>query len=149
MEDKEKLSDVCHEDFREVQPYMKNNSVEQARMKFSLCAKMYNCRANLHGKYDEEDRGCPACAQAQASKGGGVQDRLKGRGESRAEEESQSHLSICPQYAHLRVGLDRTTTEGMVAYFQSVLKERDKKRELDWSRVECTCATPIRHNDFV
>ena len=72
MEEREMLSDVCHEDFKEVQQYMKNNSVEQARMKFSLRAKMYNCRANLHGKYDEEDRGCPAFTQAEASEGGGV-----------------------------------------------------------------------------
>ena len=127
MEEKDKCEEIKHEDFREVQQYMKNLSIERARMKFSLRAKMFNCRANMHGKYDKEDRGCPACTRAQASEGGGVQDRLEGRGESRVEEESQSRLSICPQYAHLRVGLDITTTEGMVAYFQSVLKERDKK----------------------
>ena len=30
------MNDICNEAFREVQPYMKNNSTEQARMKFSL-----------------------------------------------------------------------------------------------------------------
>ena len=122
MEEKDKCEEIKHEDFREVQQYMKNLSIESARMKFSLRAKMFNCRANMHGKYDKEDRGCPACTMAR-----GREDRLEGEVEGRVEEESQSHLSVCPQYAHLRLGLDITTIEGMVSYFQSVLKERDKK----------------------
>ena len=128
MEGKEKCSEIRHEDFREVQSYMKNHSIEIARMKFSLRAKMYNCRANMHGKYDKGDRGCPACSLAQGREEDMEEDRVEqGSVEGRVEEESQSHLSVCPHYAHLRMGLDITTTEGMVTYFQSVLKERDKK----------------------
>ena len=40
MESKEKCSKIKHEDFREVQSYMKNSSIENARVKFSLRAKM-------------------------------------------------------------------------------------------------------------
>ena len=43
------------------------------------------------------------------------------------EEETQSHLIICPQYQHLRQGLDMYRLEDMIKYFQAVLKERDKK----------------------
>ena len=53
--------------------------------------------------------------------------REEDRVEGSVKEESQGHLSACPHYAHLRTGLDITTTEGMVTYFQLVLKERDKK----------------------
>ena len=87
---------------------------------------MYNCRANMHGKYDEDNRGCPACTMARGREEGREGDRAEGRAEARVEQESQSHLSVCPHYAHLRMGVDITTTEGMVSYFQSVLKERDK-----------------------
>ena len=31
---------------------------------------MYDCRANYHGKYEEDKRGCPACIEAGG--GGGV-----------------------------------------------------------------------------
>ena len=110
-----KLEDIQNEDFREVQSYMKCCAIEQARLTFSLRSKMYDCRANYHGKYDEDNRGCPACLEA------GGQDRQV------VEEESQSHLSVCPQYSHLRVGLDISTTKGMVEYFRAVLYERDKK----------------------
>ena len=110
-----KLQDIKHEDFREVQPYMKSCAIEQARLKFSLRSQMYDCKANYHGRYDEDNRGCPACVEA------GGQDR------STVEDESQSHLSICPHYSHLRQGRDISTTEGMVDYFRAVLYERDKK----------------------
>ena len=119
MESKEKCSEIRHEDFREVQSYMKENSIEKSRTMFSLRAKMYNCRANMHGSYDKDDRGCLACTLAQG--------REEGREEDWVDEESQSHLTVCPHYAHQRTGLDITITEGMVAYFQSILKERDKK----------------------
>jgi hypothetical protein len=83
MEEKDKCQEIKHEDFREVQPYMKNLSIESARMKFSLRAKMFNCRANMHGKCDKEDRGCPACTMAR-----GREDRVEGEVEGRVEEES-------------------------------------------------------------
>ena len=70
---------------------------------------MYDCLASYHSKYDEDKRGCPACLEA------GGHDRQV------VEEESQSHLSACPHYSHLRAGLDISTTEGMVKYFQAVL----------------------------
>jgi hypothetical protein len=37
------------------------------------------------------------------------------------EEETQSHLINCPQYQHLRQGLDIYRMEDMVKYFQAVL----------------------------
>ena len=110
MDSKEKCKDIKHEDCREVQRYMKTNSIEKARMKFSLRAKMYNCRANMHGKYDEDNRECPACTMAQGREEDKEGIRAEGRVEARVEEESQSHLSVCPHYAHLRMGLDITTT---------------------------------------
>ena len=54
-------------------------------------------------------------------------DNISGQDLTEVEEETQSHLSICPHYSHLRQGLEITTTEGMVQYFQAVLRERDKK----------------------
>ena len=77
MDSKEKCKDIKHEDFREVQSYMKTNSIENARMKFSLRAKMYNCRANMHGKYDEDNRGCPACTMARGREEGREGDRAE------------------------------------------------------------------------
>ena len=97
-----KLEDIKNEDFREVKDYMKSCAIKQARLKLSLRSQMYDCRANYPGKYEEDNRGCPACIEA------GGQDRQV------VEEESQSHLSICPHYSDLRAGLDIYTTEGQV-----------------------------------
>ena len=92
-------------------------------MKFSLRGRMYNCRANYHRRYDTNNRGCPACIEAR-----GTEDNSDSSQDGpEVKEETQSHLSICPYYSHLRQGLDITTTEGMVQYFQAVLRERDKK----------------------
>ena len=120
-----KLDEIKDEDFRNVQSYMNSCSIETARMTFSLRGKMYKCRANYHGSYDKEERGCPACREAR----GEEDDRSQGMSQDRPviEEESQSHLAVCPYYSHLRQGLDIATTEGMVQYFQAVLQERDKK----------------------
>ena len=90
--------------------------------------------------HDEDNRGCPACTmdrdreegregeRAQGREG----ERAQGRAEARVEEELQSRLSVCPHYAHLRMGLDISTTEGMVSYFQSVLKEGDMIKVIYW-----------------
>ena len=118
-----KLDDIKHEDFRSVQSYMKSCSIESARMKFSLRGRMYNCRANYHGSYDTNNRGCPACMEARGTE----DDSDSSQDGPEVEEETQSHLGICPHYSHLRQGLDIATTEGMVQYFQAVLRERDKK----------------------
>ena len=69
MDRLKKLEDIKNEDFRQVQEYMKCCAIEQARLTFSLRSKMYDCRANYHGKFDEDNRGCPACLEA------GGQDR--------------------------------------------------------------------------
>ena len=76
--------------------------------------------------FEKDERACPACSEvssaATARKDCGV-----GVVTVEVEEETQSHLIICPQYQHLRQGLDMYRLEDMIKYFQAVLKERDKK----------------------
>ena len=95
MESKDKCSEIRHEDFREVQSYMKENSIEKARMMFSLRAKMYNCRANMHGSYDKDDRGCPAFTLAQG--------REEGRQEGREEDRFGGGVAKSPLVSALTV----------------------------------------------
>ena len=118
METKDKLNDVKHEDFTKVQDYMISKNIENARMMFSLRSRMFHCRANHHGSYGPQERGCPACVEA---------DRRDGAsGGEEIEEESQSHISRCQEYEYLRRGLDLYCQDDLVKYFSAVMLERDK-----------------------
>ena len=80
----------------------------------------------MHGKYDKGARGCPAFPLARAGRRAA---RRAGRGQGggqRCGGVTEPPHCMSP-LDHLRIGLDIKTTEGMVTYFQSVLKERDKK----------------------
>ena len=73
------MCEIQNEDFRNVQSYMNSCSIETARIKFSLRGKMYKCRANYHGNYYKEERGCSACSEAR----GEEDDRIQGMGQDR------------------------------------------------------------------
>ena len=120
LSSKGKLEDVKNENFTKVQDYMKNKNIQSARMMFSLRSKMFHCRANHHGSYGPDERGCPACEKAERVSGASRIGDL--------EEESQSHISRCPEYEHLRRGLDLYCQDDLVRYFTAVMLERDKNK---------------------
>ena len=48
------------------------------------------------------------------------------------EDDTQSHLTSCAAYAHLRVGLDLEESDmDLVRYYQLVIREREQEEERD------------------
>ena len=41
----------------------------------------------------------------------------------------QDHLTTCLQYTHLQEGLDMETENGLVRFYQLVIREREKEKE--------------------
>ena len=125
MKVKDKLNDVKNDDFTNIQNYMKDKTIEGARVMFSLRSRMFSCRGNQHGSFGTNNRGCPACVSARA-KGDTMDPTMVAVA---VEEETQGHLAECPQYQHLRQGLDLYTQGDMVKYYMAVTREREKFRD--------------------
>ena len=110
----DKLENIKHEDFTKPQSYMSECNIEKARMMFSLRARMFHCRGNHHGSYTVGNRGCEACVTA---------------GNTEVEEETQCHLSRCPEYEPLRQGLDLSQQDDLIQYFTAVMRMREELRK--------------------
>ena len=102
-----KLDDVKHEDFREVQSYMKNKSVSIGRMAFKIRSKMVtdipaNFKNKLKSKKDD-NKGliCGYCNEQE------IMD--------------QAHCIQCVKWMDLRDGLDLSNIEDLVTFFSKML----------------------------
>ena len=116
----EKLDSVSDGDFRSIQPYMKNFSLESTRMGFRLRTKQFRCRVNMPKLFGNVLR-CHSCSS-------GPED---GPGGGPAPLESQSHLEQCMAYSHLRAGKDvELNFEDKCKYFMELSIEREKRK---WS----------------
>jgi hypothetical protein len=125
-----KLESVKHQDFREMQPYFKDKSIDKCRTKFRLRTEMLqsfkdNFRNNyrtLNKGQEEDDPGliCQDCKNV-----------------SSPARDSQVHCLTCPAWSHLREDLDMTDIrciEDMVVYFQRVLRAREEKDDKEKKR---------------
>ena len=104
-----KLEEIQNEDFRTIQPYFKEKSVENTRLVFRIRTKMVSkIPGNLKNMYKNTENGlkCSHCTEPVMT---------------------QSHCISCPGMAELRDGLELSEINDMVTFFRRVLKERDKK----------------------
>ena len=107
-----KLEDIKEEDFRELQPYSDDKSVDNGRMAFRIRSQMVkDIPGNFKNMYRvrgtvKDGLTCPDC-----------------RGE---EIMTQSHCLACPAWSELRQGLDITDINDLVVFFRKLLVERAK-----------------------
>ena len=100
------------DDFRELQPYFDEKSVDNGRMAFRIRSHMVkdipgNFK-NMYRRRGTETDGllCPDC---------GGEEIL-----------TQSHCLACPAWSELRQGLEMTNINDLVIFFRKLLVERAK-----------------------
>ena len=107
-----KLEDIKDEDFRDVQPYFDDKSVDNGRMAFRIRSQMVkDIPGNFKNMYrvrgtENDGLACPDC--------GGK------------EIMTQSHCLACPAWAEQRQGLEMTNINDLVVFFRRLLVEREK-----------------------
>ena len=112
VKSKTKLDHIKNEDFREVQKYFEEKSVENTRMAFKIRTHMVpEIPANFKNKYrvrgtDTEGLVCSECDEGEIF--------------------SQSHCLTCSAWADIREGLDMTDIRDLVTFFRKLLVERSK-----------------------
>ena len=120
-----KLEAIKHQNFTEMQPYLKDKSIDKCRTKFRLRTEMLEpFKDNFRSKYRTLERG-------QEEEDPGL--RYKNCQDSPPPaRDSQVHCLVCPAWSHLREDLDLTDVrciEDMVTYFQRVIKAREAKSD--------------------
>ena len=94
MSELEKLEDIKNDNFTELPEYMKEKSLEKARIAFRIRSKMVqNIKMNFNGSY-KHDLCCDKCDEE--------------------ELETQCHVMACKGWEDMREGLDMTRMEEMV-----------------------------------
>ena len=88
MEGKSKCDLICNRDFRKMQDFMKEKSLEKSRIEVLWLTNMIDTRATMKGKYRKYN--CPHCTD-------GLQNGTL---------ETPSHLMECQAYAGLRQGIN-------------------------------------------
>ena len=115
-----KLEAIKHQNFTEMQPYMKDKSIDKCRTKFRLRTEMLEqFKDNFRSNYRTMDRG-----QEEYDPGLRCQDC---KDDSPPARDSQVHCLVCPAWSHLREDLDMTdvrSIDDMVIYFKRVIKAR-------------------------
>ena len=112
IKSKSKLDAINGEDFRKVQDYFHDKSVENSRMAFRIRTEMVKeIPGNFKNKYRvrgtlNEGLICLEC-QEQAVM-------------------TQSHCITCPAWTEIRSGLDLSKISDMVVFFRKLLVERAK-----------------------
>ena len=110
LEGSQKLQEVKNENFREVQEYFKDKSIENSRMAFKVRCKMVpDIPGNFSSKYKKQGEQGLVCTYCQEG-----------------EIMSQSHCLECPAWEDLREGLELSKISDMVKFFRNLLKERAK-----------------------
>ena len=109
-----KLEPIKDEDFRKVQEYFSDKSVNKCRMAFEIRSQMVrDIPGNFKNKYRNKDASdsdsgliCKYCDVVVIM--------------------TQSHCVVCPAWQELRVGLDLTDIRDLVMFFRKLLEERTK-----------------------
>ena len=109
---KSKLDEIKDDDFKEVQPYFHEKSIEKTRMIFKMRTHMVpKIPGNFKNKYRvkgkvSEGLTCTLCTQGELF--------------------TQSHCVTCPAWSDVRQGLDMTNIDDLVVFFRKLLLERAK-----------------------
>ena len=110
VKEKKKLGAIKEDDFREVQPYFKDRSVDNVRMAFKIRTEMVQeIPGNYKNKYrvkgsENDGLKCSECAD----------DVIW----------TQSHCLTCPAWSEIREGLELTRIEDLVVFFRKLVVER-------------------------
>ena len=105
-----KLEDIKDEDFRKIQPYFLDKSIENTGIAFRIRTKLIkNIPGNFKSMFQNNPDGlkCSHCDETIMT---------------------QSHCVICPGLAALRVGLEMDDIGDMVTFFRKLMIERSKKK---------------------
>ena len=118
-----KMETHKNDNFKQVQEYMKQKSVHNCRMAFRIrCELVKDIKGNFKSKYKRQ----------------GGEKALKFEDCSLDQVQFQSLCMECPHWAGIREGLDLNTLEGLVNFFQRLLKER---------LMELHIETPVRDSE--
>ena len=109
---KSKLEAIKEDDFKEVQSYFHDKSVEKARMAFKIRTQMLTeIPGNAKNKYRVK---------------GTVSEGLICQHCSEGLIFTQSHCLTCPAWTEIREGLDMKNIDDLVIFFRKLLVERAK-----------------------
>ena len=101
-----KLEDMKYEDKCEMRDYIQSMTMQQARTKFRIRARLINCAMNQPSdpKHIANLWKCSACANV----------------------DTMSHILWCPAYKSLREGKSLENDLDIVQYYQKVMTIREK-----------------------
>jgi hypothetical protein len=102
-------------DKHQVQPYLKNMNIAQARMKFKLKTEMTpTVQMNFpsSAEFATQLWTCSGCSTSRPD------------GQVVGRRDTQSHIMICPGYSNIRQDLDLENDRDLVDYFSQVVKVR-------------------------
>lgn len=133
MNNYKKLDGIKHQNFTEMQPYMKDKSIDKCRSKFRLRTEMLPFfKDNYRSSYRTLDKG-----QEEDDPGLRCKDCQEEAPPTPPARDSQVHCLVCPAWSHLREDLDITDVrciDDMVKYFQRVIKAREEKSDCEKKR---------------
>ena len=102
-------------DKHQVQPYLKNMNIAQARMKFKLKTQMtptVQMNFSSSAEFATQLWTCSGCSTSRPD------------GQVVGRRDTQSHIMICPGYSNIRQDLDLENDRDLVDYFSQVVKVR-------------------------
>ena len=112
VKSKMKLEHIKNEDFREVQKYFGEKSVEKTRMAFKIRTQMVpEIPANFKNKYRVKGTETEGLLCAECEEG---------------EIMTQGHCLTCCAWADIREGQDLADIKDLVSFFRKLLVERSK-----------------------
>ena len=113
IEKSKKMMKHKNENFSEVQKYMQGKSMDNCRMAFRIrCELVNDIKGNFKDKFRR--RGGEAALKCDDCYGEQIQ--------------TQSHCLVCPHWDNIRSGLELDTLDGVVTFFQRLLKERANEK---------------------
>ena len=117
MKSEGKLKNIKFDNFKQVQGYFEDKSVDNGRMAFKIRTQMLpGIPGNFKNKYKKKDDQNPdkglLCDFCQ-------------------DEEilSQSHCAVCPAWEEQRRGLNLSKVEDLVIFFRKMLLEKEKREQ--------------------
>ena len=120
-----KLEPVKNDDFRKMQGYFKDKSIENGRMSFRIRTQMlHEIPGNFKNKFknDKEKLKCNHCASEQIM--------------------TQSHCMDCSAWSDIRNDLDLSKIDDLVKFFRRLLAERAKTENDGLNKNKPHCTTP-------
>jgi hypothetical protein len=120
MEGKSKCDSIRNLDFRKIQDFMKDKSLENSRMEILWLTNMLDTRTTMKGKYKNGYQ-CPHCSD----------------GMIRGTLESPSHLMQCEAYRDLRQGINPDDLQkDRPGYLRNVIARRKElEAKLEKARI--------------